>query len=491
MSLPLDAVAALFVVLIVSLSVHEAAHAWTADRLGDPTARLLGRLTVNPLKHIDVIGTVVFPLLAIISGLPILGWAKPVPVNPNNLREPRRDFAVVAVAGPISNLLLAMAAAIVLKVMIAAGAGPSFGLMVVARANVLLAVFNLLPVPPLDGGNVLAGIVPESIAPTANFVGVVLTGIKPVYFQHIYDFDKSLRNQSFALLRSDSTFLVRHPNPEIRSGQKHPGKKAMVRDRREGGGDTTVRPALSTGAKAGARRGHSELSAVVDVAVAEASALANWQYRAMLIGVGAILTLICSLLLIYALNNKFAQLAASKAALSEREARLAENAYELEQANLRVDRAINSMGQGLAMSTPTRNYWSAVQAVSGALFISAGGGQTGRDLSANIRIQSRERDRSSTTSTNVSKSLVETMNSGQELVLVMEVGDGRTFNVTNRPTEDGGWVSTRRGHHRTCRERAGIAARTQHVARGGREHPGNADRQGSGQRPPCFHQSGR
>jgi Zn-dependent protease len=189
LSLPLDAVAALFVVLIVSLSVHEAAHAWTADRLGDPTARLLGRLTVNPLKHIDVIGTVVFPLLAIISGLPILGWAKPVPVNPNNLRDPRRDFAVVAVAGPISNLLMAMAAAVVLKVMVASGAGPSFGLMVVARAvttNVLLAVFNLLPVPPLDGGNVLAGIVPESIARVIDWLrpygflilyALILTGV--------------------------------------------------------------------------------------------------------------------------------------------------------------------------------------------------------------------------------------------------------------------------------------------------------------------------
>jgi Zn-dependent protease len=167
LSLPLDAVVALFVVLIVSLSVHEAAHAWTADRLGDPTARRLGRLTLNPISHIDPIGTVLFPLIAIVSGLPLLGWAKPVPVNPHNLASPRRDFAIVALAGPVSNLLMAMAAAVLLKLLFPIGAAPSFGSMLVARAvslNVVLAVFNMLPVPPLDGGNVLAGFVPESVA---------------------------------------------------------------------------------------------------------------------------------------------------------------------------------------------------------------------------------------------------------------------------------------------------------------------------------------
>jgi Zn-dependent protease len=165
--LPLDLVAALFVVLIVSLSVHEAAHAWTADRLGDPTARMLGRLTINPVRHVEFFGTIVFPLMAMLSGLPILGWAKPVPVDVRRLRAPRRDFAIVALAGPVSNLLLAMAAAIVLKVMLAADAGSGFWLGLVARmvtTNVLLAVFNLLPVPPLDGGNVLAGLVPEPVA---------------------------------------------------------------------------------------------------------------------------------------------------------------------------------------------------------------------------------------------------------------------------------------------------------------------------------------
>jgi Zn-dependent protease len=165
---PVEVILPLFAVLLFSLSFHEAAHAWTADKLGDPSARMLGRITLNPLAHIDWIGTVLFPLIALFSGLPILGWAKPVPVNMYNLRAPRRDFALVALAGPVSNIVLAIPAAFVLSALSASSDWVmSFPARILAHAvsiNVLLAVFNMIPVPPLDGGNVLAGVVPEPIA---------------------------------------------------------------------------------------------------------------------------------------------------------------------------------------------------------------------------------------------------------------------------------------------------------------------------------------
>jgi Zn-dependent protease len=158
-----------FVILISSLTFHEAAHAWTAHKLGDPTARLLGRLTLNPAVHVDVIGTILFPLIAMVTGFPLIGWAKPVPVDMRNLRHPRRDFAIVAAAGPISNLLLAAVGAGAFLIWGADAASDTrellaIGLLRFVLLNVLLAVFNLIPVPPLDGGNMLMGIVPESVA---------------------------------------------------------------------------------------------------------------------------------------------------------------------------------------------------------------------------------------------------------------------------------------------------------------------------------------
>ena len=169
----------LFIVLLFSLTVHEMAHAWTADRLGDPTARLLGRVSLNPMVHADPIGTIVFPLVSMVSGATLIGWAKPVPVNVRYLRHPRRDYMLVAAAGPASNLILAVFSALLLAIVpitpqalgesnVSAPIAMLLSRMV--YLNVLLAVFNMLPIPPLDGGNVLAGLLPPNLAALFNRV---------------------------------------------------------------------------------------------------------------------------------------------------------------------------------------------------------------------------------------------------------------------------------------------------------------------------------
>jgi Zn-dependent protease len=161
-----------FIVLLFSLTVHECAHAWTADRLGDPTARLLGRVSLNPMVHADLIGTLLFPLVAMLANVPLIGWAKPVPVNVRRLRHHRRDYVLVAAAGPASNLALALVAATGLRLLTVSPVTlgePNMSVPVASllgqalRLNVLLAVFNMLPIPPLDGGNVLGGLLPPAV----------------------------------------------------------------------------------------------------------------------------------------------------------------------------------------------------------------------------------------------------------------------------------------------------------------------------------------
>ena len=182
-------------VLIFSLSVHEASHAWSASRLGDDTARRLGRVSLNPVVHTDPIGTLLLPLIAMVTGAPLIGWAKPTPVNVGNLRHPRRDHILVTAAGPASNLLIALVAAAVLRVM-PGDAAPvsSFEVvrpleMIATQAlilNVLLAVFNMLPIPPLDGGQILMALLPPRLSARMHFLyqygflilmGLLMTGV--------------------------------------------------------------------------------------------------------------------------------------------------------------------------------------------------------------------------------------------------------------------------------------------------------------------------
>jgi Zn-dependent protease len=174
-----------YIVFLFAISFHESAHAWMANRRGDPTARMLGRVSLNPVKHIDPIGTVLLPLVALFSGWPLLGWAKPTPVDPRNFKSPVLDDILTSVAGPVSNFLLATGALVALmliKVSSPLGRQVVFGLLhgwispeigsvlvplclllyELMFISVLLGVFNLIPVPPLDGSHVLRHFLPPN-----------------------------------------------------------------------------------------------------------------------------------------------------------------------------------------------------------------------------------------------------------------------------------------------------------------------------------------
>jgi Zn-dependent protease len=151
--------------LVVAIVFHEISHGLVARRLGDPTAAQRGRLSLNPLKHVDPFGTVILPLLLAISHAPIFGWAKPVPVDYRRLKHPRRDMILVALAGPGMNFLLALVGSAMLAAALFLS-GPQFlvdASLVFVLTNVFLAVFNLLPVPPFDGGHVVEGLLPPAL----------------------------------------------------------------------------------------------------------------------------------------------------------------------------------------------------------------------------------------------------------------------------------------------------------------------------------------
>ena len=157
------------IVLLFAICVHESAHAWMANRLGDPTAKMMGRISLNPIVHIDLFGTIIFPLILIVLGYPPFGWAKPTPVDTRNFKNQVRDDILTAVAGPVSNFITAFLSIIILSMILhgtAAGLTPTFRHADVASPlatlfyfamsiNVILAVFNLIPLPPLDGSHVI------------------------------------------------------------------------------------------------------------------------------------------------------------------------------------------------------------------------------------------------------------------------------------------------------------------------------------------------
>ncbi len=159
------------IILVFSAILHEIAHGYVADRLGDPTARLLGRLTLNPKNHIDPVMSIALPLILILSGSPVIfGAAKPVPVDPFNLKDGRKDLAIVSIAGPLTNILIAIIFSLLIK-LISIFSITFFALILpvlilIVQINLLLAIFNLLPIPPLDGSKVFSLLLPDKEART-------------------------------------------------------------------------------------------------------------------------------------------------------------------------------------------------------------------------------------------------------------------------------------------------------------------------------------
>lgn len=187
--------AALIIPLVLAIVFHEVAHGWTARALGDPTAAELNRLSLNPLRHVDPMGTIIVPGMLKLAGLPVFGWAKPVPVVPQRLRNPRVGMMLVAVAGPGMNLLMALAGAVALGLLVAPyrDAEPTgvtaflmLNLVNFLAINVFLALFNLLPIPPFDGSHVVEGLLPRRAAaayaatrPYAFFLMIALLVVLP------------------------------------------------------------------------------------------------------------------------------------------------------------------------------------------------------------------------------------------------------------------------------------------------------------------------
>jgi Zn-dependent protease len=207
-------IVAQFLVVLFAISVHESAHAWAADKFGDPTSRLQGRISLNPIAHIDLIGTIIFPLILAVIGAPVFGWAKPVMVNPYNLRNPKRDGMFISAAGPLANMAVSLGIIILLLAFhrpILLSANLTLLLLLKLAAyllmiNIFLAIFNLIPIPPLDGSGILEGLLKgealafyEKIKPYGFFILLI------IIYTHIFD---SIANFVFSLLFKIFPMLV-------------------------------------------------------------------------------------------------------------------------------------------------------------------------------------------------------------------------------------------------------------------------------------------
>ena len=199
------------VILIFSAILHEIAHGFVAERLGDPTARLAGRLTLDPRKHIDPMMSIALPFILLISGSPIIiGAAKPVPVDPFNLRDGRKDMALVSLSGPLTNIILAILASFIVRIIV--NFQPSellssiiFIFTLIAKLNLLLAIFNLIPIPPLDGSKIFSLLLPEKLANA--FLSLGSIGIFIIFFLLLSGGDLSLGRLIFSLLSFSEKLL--------------------------------------------------------------------------------------------------------------------------------------------------------------------------------------------------------------------------------------------------------------------------------------------
>lgn len=179
------------IILLFSVMIHEVSHGYVAEHLGDPTARLAGRLTFNPLKHLDFFGSLLLPLLLLFTAGFAFGWAKPVPYNPYNLKNPIAGGAKIAIAGPISNLAIALFFGILMRVFAAAGLLSGFLVIlfsIIVYLNVLLAIFNLVPIPPLDGSKVLFALMPKTESALQFFTMLERYGIFLVFLFVFFGF---------------------------------------------------------------------------------------------------------------------------------------------------------------------------------------------------------------------------------------------------------------------------------------------------------------